>query len=131
MRMSFLPAVKFWIWVSVLASFAGWALSLIGQLNAIGYSVLGVVALLVLNEAKARRAVSFGPGPWRWRKLCRRFCCWRRGFPLMFAVLALLVFLSGVIYPPSNHTGLSYRIPRVLHWLSAQEWNWIYSPITG
>lgn len=125
MRMSFLPAVKLWLWVSVLASFAGWALSLVGQLNALGYVVLGVVALLVLNEAKARRAVSLGRGPWRWRKLCRRF---RRGFPLAFAALAALVFLSGIIYPPSNHTGLSYRVPRVLHWLQAGEWHWIFTP---
>ena len=34
--MSTLPAVKIWIWVSVLASLAGWTLSLVGQLNLVG-----------------------------------------------------------------------------------------------
>lgn len=109
----------------MLASLAGWLLSLVGQLNRIGYVVVGVVALIVLNEARTRRAVDFGKGPWRWRKLFRRF---HRGFPLMFAVLAALVFLSGLLYAPSNHTGLSYRIPRVLHWLQAGEWHWIFTP---
>ncbi len=123
--MSLLPAVKFWIWISVFASFAGWTLSLFGQLNRVGYCVLGAVALLILNEARARGAVTFGQGSWRWRKHCRRF---RRGFPLMFAVLATLVFVSGVLYAPSNHTGLSYRLPRVLHWLQAGEWHWIFTP---
>lgn len=109
----------------MLASFAGWALSLIGQLNRLGYVILGAVALLVLNEARARGAVKFDPGRWRWGKLFRRF---QRGFPLMFAALAALVFLSGLLYAPSNHTGLSYRLPRVLHWLEAGEWHWIFTP---
>jgi hypothetical protein len=43
-------------------------------------------------------------------------------------VLALLVFLGGVLYPPTNHTALSYRFPRVLHWLAAERWHWIYTP---
>lgn len=123
--MSFLPAVKFWIWLSVFASFAGWALSLIGQLNRVGYGVLGAVALLVLNEARARGAVKFRTSRWRWGRLFHRF---RRGFPLLFAVLAALVLLSGLPYAPSNHTGLSYRLPRVLHWLQAGEWHWIFTP---
>lgn len=123
--MSFLPAVKWWIWVSVFASFAGWTLSLVGQLNRVGYVVLALVVGFALMQASATGAIKFSGGPWRWRKSFRR---WRRGFPLMFALLALLVFLGGVLYPPTNHTGLSYRIPRVLHWLSAEEWHWIFAP---
>jgi hypothetical protein len=114
-----------WIWVSVLASLAGWTLSAVGQLNWLGYGGFGLAAAVVLLEARARGAVSFGHRPWRWRKLRRRYA---RSFPLMFVLLALLVFLGGVLYPPTNHTGLSYRIPRVLHWLNAHEWHWIYTP---
>jgi len=102
--MSFLPAVKIWIWVSVLASLAGWVLSVAGQLNRIGYGVVGFVALFVFSQAAAAGAVKFSRGPWRWPKIRRRF---RRGFPFMFAALALLVLLSGLLYPPTNHTGLS------------------------
>ena len=123
--MSFLPAVKIWIWLSVFASLAGWTLSAFGFLNRIGYVVLGVVGFVVLIEMRARGAFGDRSSPWRWRKLRRRFC---RPFPLMFAALALLVFIGGVIYPPTNHTGLSYRIPRILHWLETEGWHWIYTP---
>lgn len=123
--MSFLPAVKWWLWLSVLASLAGWLLSLVGVLNLYGYLGVAVVAGFVLLEACNRRAVKLSLGPWRWRKVRRRFA---RPFPLMFAALAVLVFLGGALYPPTNHTGLSYRIPRVLHWLQAEEWHWIFTP---
>lgn len=51
-----------------------------------------------------------------------------RPWPFWFGVLSLLVFLGGVLYPPSNHTALSYRTPRVLHWLAEGHWYWIYTP---
>src|SRR6185295_5371592 len=57
-------------------------------------------------------------------KLRRRFA---RPLPLAFAALAALAILGGVLYPPSNYDGLSYRIPRVLHWLTAEQWHWIHS----
>jgi len=123
--MSFLPAVKIWIWVSVFASLAGWTLSAFGFLNRIGYVVLGVVGLVVFIEMRARGAFDSRSRPWRWHKLRHRF---GRPFPLMFAALAVLILVSGAIYPPTNHTGLSYRIPRVLHWLQAEGWHWIYTP---
>lgn len=123
--MSFLPAVKIWIWISVFASLAGWALSAFGCLNRIGYVVLGVVGLVVLFEMRARGVFGRRGQPGRWRQLGRR-CA--RPLPMMFVALALLAFLGGVLYPPTNHTGLSYRIPRVLHWLQAEGWHWIYTP---
>ena len=43
-------------------------------------------------------------------------------------IFAVLVFLGGVLYAPTNHTGLSYRTPRVLHWLSEGHWHWIHTP---
>ena len=43
-------------------------------------------------------------------------------------MLTLLVFLGGALYPPSNHTGFTYRTPRVLHWLMEGHWHWIYTP---
>src|SRR5205807_1438290 len=36
-----------------------------------------------------------------------------RYLPACFAVLAVLVFVGGALYPPSNHTALTYRTPRV------------------
>jgi hypothetical protein len=47
--------------------------------------------------------------------------------PFCFAALAALVLLGGVLYPPTTHTALSYRIPRVLHWLAEGRWHWIHT----
>jgi hypothetical protein len=60
-----------------------------------------------------------------WKKLRRRF---RRPWPLCFAVLSVLILLGALLYPPSNHTALSYRTPRVLHWLAEGHWHWIHTP---
>lgn len=123
--MSFLPAVKIWLWASVFASVAGWTLSLFGQLNWIGYLAIMGVGGFVLLQAVARGAIKFPSPRGCWPKLHQR-CS--RPFPLIFLALAILVLLGGLLYPPTNHTGLSYRIPRVLHWLGAGEWHWIYAP---
>jgi hypothetical protein len=55
------------------------------------------------------------------RRRCRRF------LPASFAGLAALVFLSGLLYAPNGHTALSYRLPRVLHWLQHGQWVWIHT----
>src|SRR5437588_310683 len=46
-RMSCLPIIRVWLWLSVLATVAGWRLSALGQLNRGGYLVFaGIVAVL-------------------------------------------------------------------------------------
>src|SRR5438309_1055628 len=50
-----------------------------------------------------------------------------RYLPACFAVLAVLVFVGGALYPPSNHTALTYRTPRVLQWLTHGHWFWIHT----
>ena len=49
-----MKAAKLWIWLSVLASLAGWSLSAIGQLNRTGYLVFFglVVAFLFFSRKK-------------------------------------------------------------------------------
>jgi hypothetical protein len=46
---------------------------------------------------------------------------------MAFAVVASLVFLGGALYPPTNHTAFTYRIPRVLDWLAQGRWHWIHT----
>ena len=58
-----------------------------------------------------------------WQKTRRRFSRW---LPACFAMLAMLILVSGAIYPPSTHTAMTYRTPRVLNWLS--EGHWIHTP---
>ena len=123
--MSFLPLVRLWLWISALASVAGWTLSALGQLHRAGYAVFfAAFAVLVLVCRKGLGLVS-GKKSLRPAKILRRF---RRPLPFCFALLALLVFLGGVLYPPSNYTGLNYRVARVLQWLAHGHWCWIHTP---
>jgi len=124
--MSFPGLVSIWIWISALATAAGWLLSAVGMLNRGGYLVFTGVAIIgwwlarrLAQDEPTRSKGNFG------RKLRNRF---RRPLPLAFALLAVLVFLGGALYPPSNHTALTYRTERVLHWLAEGHWHWIYTP---
>ena len=123
--MLFLRAVQFWIILSTLASVAGWTLSALGMLNRTGYAVFAGVAIALAFVF--RKSALFSPlSPVKsFGKLRRR---WRRFLPGAFAILAALVFISGCLYAPTNHTGLSYRLPRVLQWLQHGGWFWIHTP---
>jgi hypothetical protein len=130
--MPFPALVSLWLWLSALATAAGWLLSAFGQLNRGGYLVFTVVALVgwLLARSLLKRVIQVGPDR-RLQlavilaRLLRRF---RRPLPFAFALLALLIFLGGALYPPSNHTALTYRTERVLHWLAEGRWHWIYTP---
>ncbi len=115
-----------WLWLSALATAGGWLLSSIHQLNFAGYFAFFFVAGLLLwffrHQLFCASPPSWHPQFSSWH---RRF---RRPWPLCFAILALLILIGGLLYPPTNHTGLSYRLPRVLHWLAEQRWHWIHTP---
>jgi len=126
--MFFLRAVKWWIVLSTLASVAGWTLSALGLLNETGYLIFaGVVVVLAWLFRKSSPLTALFPlSPVQSLKILpRRF---RRFLPVSFAILAALVFLSGVLYAPNDHTGLSYRVARVLQWLQHGRWVWIHTP---
>jgi len=120
--MSFLPLVKIWVLVSALASAAGWLLSAAGWLNPAGYAIFGVLGLGL--SFLARRELGRGAARFSWPKIKSRLA---RPFPLIFTALAALVFIGGALYLPSNYDGLTYRLPRVLHWLAAGQWHWIHT----
>lgn len=114
-----LSPIAVWVLICTLLNAAGWILSALGQLNFLGYSVV-----LVLSGAATG---------WWWCRAQPQFrigfrrCRFRRVFPLAFAVVAALAILGGVLHAPSNYDGLAYRTPRVLHWLAAGHWHWVYS----
>jgi hypothetical protein len=98
-------------------------LSAAHELNGPGYAVmlgLGAGLLLVWRQ---KAELQFFSG-FRWRVWPRRLS---RPFPLAFLILTMLMFLGGVIYAPSNYDGLTYRIPRILHWLADGRWHWIHT----
>jgi hypothetical protein len=112
-----------WIWLCAGLNVAGWVLSAMGQLNAGGYIVVlivGAVAFFIWRHYdKPER-----PQCSCFRKWLHRF---KRPFPLAFLILTVMVFVGGAIYPPTNYDGLAYRLPRVLHWLAAGQWQWIHT----
>lgn len=123
--MSLLPIVKLWLLVSTLATLAGWSLSALGGLNRAGYLVFGVGVGVALWFGRKALDWQTPGGGCRWRKTWSRF---RRWLPAGFALLAFLVLLGGVLYPPTNHAAFTYRTPRVLHWLTEGHWHWIHTP---
>ena len=123
--MSFQPLLRLWIWISVLATLGGWTLSAVHMLNRAGYVIyVCVLGALLAWGWKTQRwpglDLAFSAG-----KVRRRFSRW---LPLLFAALAFLVFLGGALHAPTNHAALTYRTPRVLHWLAEGHWYWIHTP---
>jgi len=113
-----------WLFLCVFLNCDGWLLSAVHQLNAIGYLVsfvLGAAAFVYFFRRQGVRSRSLPQVMSRFR---RRFA---RVFPGAFLVLTGLVFLGGLLYPPTNYDGLSYREPRVLHWLAEGQWHWIHT----
>ena len=109
----------------MLASVAGWTLSAPGQLHRPGCAVFFAAFAVLVFLCRQKLGLVSGKKSSGRKKFLRRF---RRPLPFCFAVLALLVFLGGVLYPPSNYTGLNYRVARVLQWLAHGQWCWIHTP---
>jgi hypothetical protein len=113
-----MKAARLWIWFAALANLAGWSLSAVNQLNRAGYAVF--FALTAGVFFLCRQKIELPPS----EKFLRRF---RRPLPLAFAAFAVLIFLGGALYPPSNYTGLNYHLARVLQWLAHGQWCWIHT----
>lgn len=117
--------VPIWICLCASLSCAGWLLSALQLLNRTGYLILFAFAAVALVAWSNRTGTPIFPRI-RWAVLQRRF---RRGFPLAFLLLTGLAILGGILHAPSNYDGLTYRTPRVLHWLAAEQWQWIHAEL--
>jgi hypothetical protein len=112
-----------WLLACGYFNVVGWVLSLARLLDFAGYACALVVFLSGLV------ALSRSPGiRWRratvWTKIRWRFA---RPLPLIFVAYALCSWTGGILYLPNNYDALSYRVPRVLHWLSEHHWHWVSS----
>jgi hypothetical protein len=115
--------VLIWVWFCAYLNCAGWVLSAIHQLNAGGYAAALAFWFVALFIWKQKTSGRIFPRACR-QKFRRRF---RKPFPLAFLILAAMAFLGGAIYAPTNYDALAYRLPRVLHWLAADQWHWIHT----
>jgi hypothetical protein len=86
--------------------------------------VFGLVSAASLWFGRKALGLTSPGGFCSWRKFRARF---RRWLPASFVVLAFLVLLGSALYPPTNHTAMTYRTPRVLHWLTEGHWHWIHT----
>jgi len=117
--------VRIWIILSTILVAAGWALSLVHQLNALGYSLVILLAAGWLWVVLRNKYRGSGRGfLWLLRKFKKRFS---RPAPLLFVVLVVLSLLSGSLYPLLNYDANWYRLPRVFHWLAENHWYLIHT----
>jgi hypothetical protein len=113
-----MPAA-FAIWVCGCAylNCAGWLLSACHQLNPLGYALALLPGIFLAWSWLKKNPPAFRPQ--KYFRRCRRL------LPAIFFLLAALVFLGGILYAPSNFDALTYRLPRMLNWLTAGHWFWI------
>jgi len=111
---------KLWVIISVWLTCIGWGLSLIKQLNAVGYlaSIALAVALTCILIPWTQLSNYFPRLSWR------RF---RRPLPFIYLMLMLMVLAGALIHPPTQYDGLCYRVPRMLHWIDAGGWQWLHT----
>jgi hypothetical protein len=125
--------LEIWLLYAATCSAAGWLFSFFHILNAPAYLVLHIfffisIALLYRSQLKHLFCLR------TFHKLKARFFPVRRSnenplslrllLPAAFFLLAIITLIGGLLYEPNNHDGLSYRIPRVLHWLTHGSWFW-------
>lgn len=112
-----------WIYLCAALNCAGWLLSALHALNRTGYCVgLGLIAVAGFfwrRELGLAKCFHFN-----FQKQRRRFKHW---LPAGFLILTGLACVGGVVHAPSNYDALAYRVPRMLHWLAAEQWHWIHT----
>ena len=117
--------VTIWILLSALLVGAGWILSIFHELNRVGYGMVFALAVFMfffwVRRMKLRSRNNFAQF---FKKFRRRF---KRPAPLIFLALALLSLIAGLLYVPADGDSNAYRIPRVLQWLGAGQWDWIHT----
>ncbi len=112
-----------WILLSAWLVCTGWILSVCHQLNGSGYLVSLALCTGILLLYKNLGSNQFAHRKWfSVRVLLRRF---RRPLPLVYCLCLLIAFIGGALHAPNNYDALCYRLPRVLHWWSENQWHWI------
>ncbi len=117
--------VRFWILLSALLVAAGWILSAVHQLNRTGYLVVFAFAGIAFVVLKRKYGTPTRGGLRIFLYKFLQRCL--RPAPLLFLVLVVLSLLSGLLYAGLNWDANAYRLPRILHWIGAEQWHWIHA----
>ena len=125
--------LEIWLLYAATCSAAGWLFSFFHILNAPAYLVLHIFFFISI-ALLYRSQLGYLFRTRTLRKIRARFFPARRShehplslrllLPASFFFLAIIALIGGLIYEPNNHDGLSYRIPRALHWLTHGSWFW-------
>lgn len=108
-----------WILLSSWWVSAGLVLSALGQLNRLGCTLL----LLAGISGAIYGFYRLNGSSWHFRGL--RWHRFKKPFPLLYLLCAGAALIGGALHAPTNYDAFSYRIPRMLHWLSSERWHWI------
>ncbi len=116
--------IRFYLLWAAACILTGWTLSALRWLTLTGYAVMLPLAMIGLVWLTRNSEVVTPPRVQRrrGRAMFRRF---RRPLPLIYLAVLVLVFVGGISHAPTNYDGLTYRLPRMLNWLSTQGWTWI------
>ena len=128
MRNGPLNGIRFYLLWAAACILTGWTLSVLHWLTLTGYAVMLPLVMIGLVWPTRDPAVMTPPRAQRrcGRAMFRRF---RRPLPLIYLVVLVVVFVGGISHAPTNYDGLTYRLPRMLNWLSARGWTWIFTNI--
>lgn len=114
-----MAATAIWVLLSSWLTAGALTLSSIGQLNRTGNAIVLFLGIAGSLYGYYRLNGSL----WLLKGVrCRRF---KKLFPLLYLICAGAALIGGAIHAPTNFDAFSYRIPRILHWLSAEHWHWI------
>jgi hypothetical protein len=126
MRSNPLNGIRFCLLWAVACILAGWTLSVLHWLTLGGYVFilpLVMAGLVWLTRDPAVRP----PLPVRRRLTRILFRRFRRPLPLIFLAVLVLVVAGQTSQAPTNYDALTYRLPRMLNWLSTRGWTWIFT----
>lgn len=110
---------RIYVLFSASCILSGWFLSLIGALFALGYGLtlpaifLGLLFLFPSLPDRSRKGFFI------------HFRRYKKPLPALFAIIALLCLIGGLLHAPNNYDFLTYRFSRLLHWQEAGAWHWI------
>lgn len=100
----------------------GWTLSIFRWLNFTGYSISLILALTLVVIFRKSCLPKFNGPPFS--KLRRRFL---RLPSFLYLVVFFMALIGGILYAPSNYDATTYRLPRILQWISEGGWHWIHT----